>query len=79
MKKKSNPMEAMLQKRIQMTISIVLITLSGIILFGGTGYLLDHYFDTNPIFLFVLLVLSFPITQIILYKRAKQLTKDMKK
>ncbi len=75
--KKSNPMDVMFGKRIQMTISIVLITLGGIALFGGAGYLLDQYFNTKPILLFIFIIISFPLTQVLLYKRARQLTKDL--
>ena len=70
-------MDVMLTKRVQMTISIVVITLGGITLFGGMGYLLDQYFGTKPILMFALIILSFPITQLALYKRVKQLTKDL--
>ncbi len=71
-------MDVMLTKRVQMTISIVVITLGGIALFGGAGYLLDQYLGTEPILLFALIIISFPVTQILLYKRAKQLMKDLK-
>ena len=70
-------MDIMLKKRIQMTISIVVITLVGIGLFGGAGYLLDSYLDTKPIFLIALIIISFPVTQLILFKRAKDLSKDL--
>lgn len=70
-------MEVMMTKRIQMTISIVVITMGGIALFGGAGYLLDQYLGTEPIFLFVFIIVSFPLTQLALYKRVKQLTKDL--
>ncbi len=70
-------MEVMMTKRIQMTISIVVITMGGIALFGGVGYLLDQYLGTEPIFLFVFIIVSFPLTQLALYKRVKQLTKDL--
>lgn len=71
-------MDVMLRQRVQMTISIVVITLGGITLFGGAGYLLDQYFGTEPILLFALIIISFPVTQLALYKRAKQLMKDFK-
>lgn len=75
--KKSHPMDVLLGKRVQMTISIVVITLGGIALFGGAGYLLDQYFGTKPILLFALIIISFPVTQLALYKRVRQLTKDL--
>ncbi len=77
--KKSHSLDVMYQKRIQMTISIAVITLGGISLFAGIGYLLDSYFNTKPILLFVFIILSFPLTQLLLYKRAQQLMKDVKK
>ena len=70
-------MEIMMTKRIQMTISIVVITMGGIALFGGAGYLLDQYFGTEPILLFVFIVVSFPLTQLVLYQRVRQLMKDI--
>lgn len=77
--KKADSLEVMYQKRIQMTVSIVVITVGGIGLFAGIGYLLDSYLDTKPILLFVFIVLSFPLTQLLLYKRAQQLMKDVEK
>lgn len=71
-------MDIMLTKRVQMTVSIVVITLGGIGLFGTAGWLLDQYFGTEPILLFALIIISFPLTQIALYKRVRQLTKDIK-
>ena len=65
----------MYQKRIKMTVSIVFITLATIGVFGGIGYLLDLYFETHPVLLFVFIILSFPFTQLLLYKRAKGLMK----
>ncbi len=70
-------MDVMLKKRVQMTISIVVITIGGIALFGGTGYLLDQYLGTEPILLFVLIIVSFPLTQLALYKRVRQLMKEL--
>ncbi len=73
--KETHPFDEMKEKRIKMTISIFLITLVTIATFGGAGYLIDLYFDTQPIFLFVLVIVSFPVTQLLLYKRAKNLSK----
>jgi len=70
-------MDILLGKRVQMTISIVVITLGGIVLCGGAGYLLDQYLGTKPILMFALIIVSFPITQLLLYKRVRQLTKDL--
>lgn len=72
--KKPHPFQDMYQKRVQMTLSIVVITLFTLGLFGTLGYLLDAYFQTKPILLFVFVFLSFPLNQYLLYKRAKQLT-----
>jgi len=70
-------MDVMLRKRVQMTISIVVITMGGISLFGGAGYLLDQYLGTKPIIMFALIIISFPLTQLALYKRVRQLMKDL--
>lgn len=74
-----DPFDLMYKKRIQMTKSIVLVTILCIIVFGGVGYLLDNLLETTPILTIVLVILSFPVTQLLLYKRMRQLTKDLKK
>lgn len=61
----------------QVTISVVVITVGGVALFGTAGYYLDQYFDTTPVLLFIFIILSFVPTQYVLYKRIKQLTKNL--
>jgi len=73
--KKRDVFGEMYQTRIKMTVSIVVITLITLGVFGGVGYLLDHYLDTKPILLLVFIVISFPVTQFFLYKRAQNLMK----
>jgi len=73
--KEEHPFEEMQNKRIKMTLSIFIITVVTIAVFGAGGYLIDLYFDTKPIFLFALVIISFPVTQLLLYKRAQYLIK----
>ena len=41
-----------------------------IVVIGGAGYLLDLYFKTKPVMTFVALLVSFIITNILLFKKA---------
>ncbi len=51
------------------------ITLLIVLLFAGVGYGLDLVFNRRPLFLIILLILSFFVTQIVLVKYIKKLTK----
>ncbi len=70
--------DQMKEKRLTMTFSIVTTTLAVIATFGGLGYMIDYFAGTKPLFLIILLVISFPITQILLFKKARQLGKKSK-
>jgi len=48
-------------------------------LFGIIGYYLDMYFDTKPIFLFALIVISFPVSIIFIIKKARLLADKLSK
>lgn len=63
-------------KKIKASMYTISITLSTIAIFGGVGYLLDNYFATKPYIFIVLLVMSFPIGQILVYKKIKELFKN---
>ena len=49
-----------------------LITLTSVALFGGSGYLIDTWIGTKPFGLIIGMVISFPITQIAIYKKIKR-------
>lgn len=75
--KLSKVLEFMAGNYMQVTYSVVVLTIGGIALFGFIGYYLDQYFNTKPALLFTFIVLSMPPTQYVLYKRIKQLTKGL--
>lgn len=64
------------QKRFTMTKTIVVISLLSMVCFGSLGYLIDMMFDTRPVGLIVLIVMSFPVTQIVIRKRLKNIIHD---
>lgn len=60
-------------------LSVLTINLGVVGFFGITGYLLDSYFGTKPILLFVLIVLSFPVSVALIIKKAKSLVTNLSK
>ncbi len=61
-----------LAKKSKITIYIVTITIGMIILFGGLGYVIDRYLGTKPFVMIVLLAVSFPLNQVVIYKKVKK-------
>jgi len=59
--------------RIKFFFQVSLITLVNTLMFTFIGILLDNYFQTKPFILITLLLLSFPLTQYILYRYIKKL------
>lgn len=49
--------------------------LGPIIVLGCVGYFLDLYFKTKPLMIFIALVLSFAITNILLFKKGIAISK----
>ena len=45
-----------------------------LVLFGGTGYLLDSYFGTKPFLIIIGVLVAFIFTNIFLYKKVIALT-----
>ena len=64
-------------KHFQITIRVVLITVVGMTIFGGGGYLLDQKLGTQPLFLIIGLVTAYPIIQMILYRTFRSITKKI--
>jgi F0F1-type ATP synthase assembly protein I len=60
------------KKRWLMTKSIVTVSLISITLFGLVGYLLDLVLKTSPVVMIVMIVMSFPATQIAIHKIVKK-------
>jgi len=69
---KSNPLINS-KFRIMLFFKISSITLSVTVIFFLIGYLLDHYFKTRPLYTIILVIGSFPVFQIILYKYVRKL------
>ncbi len=50
-------------------LSVFLTTLATVVLFVGCGLLLDRTFDSKPLATILLLMLSYPVCQYLLYKK----------
>ncbi|EKD93872.1 MAG: hypothetical protein ACD_28C00035G0009 [uncultured bacterium] len=59
------------KKRVQVFVYASMFTLVMIAITGGIGYLLDQQLNTSPVFLVIGLVIGYPITQLMLYKKYK--------
>lgn len=62
-------------KRVRMLINTAAISLTNILVFTLIGWFLDEKFSNDHRFLIIFLVISFPITQFMLYKRAEEIMK----
>jgi F0F1-type ATP synthase assembly protein I len=62
-------------KKIQASIHTFSITLDNIAVFAFIGYMIDKKFGFEPYGLIIGIVISFPISQIMVYKKIKQLFK----
>ncbi len=51
--------------------------LGPIIFFGGIGFLLDKHFQKKPLFMLIFIGIAFVITNILLFKKTRMLTKKM--
>ena len=47
---------------------VFLVTVSSIMVFGGTGMLIDHFAQSRPLGLVLGVLISFPVTQVVLAK-----------
>lgn len=61
----------MMTQHIRVTVMVALITLLSIGLLGGGGYLLDQQFDTKPFLTIAGVLISFPLSQFIIYRWVK--------
>jgi len=66
-------LEQFKNNRIKASISIAGITLGTIIIFFLIGYYIDIAFHTKPYGIIILLVVSFPLVQVILYRTLKKM------
>jgi F0F1-type ATP synthase assembly protein I len=68
---KGERIEAFSKQRVQVFVYASMFTLIMIAITGGIGYLLDQQLNTYPVFLVIGLVIGYPITQLMLYKKYK--------
>jgi len=69
--------ELMFNKHIQITLRVSAITLGSIILFAGGGLLIDTQIGTKPLFLIIGLLISFPLSQYVIYKTFRNVTNNI--
>jgi len=50
---------------------ILAATFGTLLLFGGTGYLIDLHYDSSPKALFASIILSFPVSNLLAIRLAK--------
>lgn len=53
--------------------------LGPLIFFGGIGYVLDNYLNTKPIILIISILIAFVFTNIVLYRKIRNLNQIIKK
>lgn len=66
------------KNHLQITLRVLAITVVTIGAFAGVGYLVDTQLDSKPIAMVIGLVLGFPVTQYIIYKKFRNFTDDLK-
>lgn len=68
-------LDTLQSKKLKASMYTISITLTTIFIFGGLGYMLDNYLGATPYIFITLLVLSFPVSQIAVYRKIKELFK----
>lgn len=67
-----DPLKQFHNKKILVSFWIGGITVGMIGVFGLIGYLIDSRFDSNPFGMIIMILVSFPISQIVIYKKVKK-------
>lgn len=70
---KKTDINILLTNRLIIFLHIAFYTVTTLAVLGGGGYLLDQYIKTFPIFFISGLVISYPLVQIVLFKKLKKL------
>lgn len=73
---KDQNMDLLKSGRISAFFHVAFYTLAGLAIFAGAGYALDHWLGTFPALFIIGLVIAFPITQFVLYKKLRTLMQD---
>lgn len=80
MDKKNDKLKEVLigKDHLQITIRVLLITVLVVALFAGLGYMIDTWFDTKPLGMIAGLLIGFPTTQFIIYKKFRNFPENLK-
>lgn len=70
--KDSDPIEKFRNQKFYTTIWISSISVGVIALFGLVGYGIDSYLNSRPFGMIIAVLISFPIAQVLIYKKVKQ-------
>ncbi len=62
--------------KISVFIQTVIYTLASIAIFGALGHYLDKKLETSPVILIVAVVVSYPFTQFILFRRLRRFAQE---
>jgi F0F1-type ATP synthase assembly protein I len=66
------------KNHLQITFRVLLITVLTIGILTGLGFWLDTIFDTKPLGMVIGLVIGFPVTQVVIYKKFKNFPDNLK-
>jgi len=72
-KKREELLSAWPKRRLRVLLNAASYTVGNVIIFGGIGYLLDKKFDTAPVLLIIGVVISYPLTQYLLYRKVRKI------
>lgn len=79
MPKKVDLTEEWTSTRISVFLQVTSYTIAMIAITAGGGYYLDQYFGTFPALFIIGLVVGFPLTQLIIYKKVKKFAQNKAK
>lgn len=66
---KDSDINFLAKKRVKIALEIMWVNIAVIIVFTVAGWLVDKYFDTKHFGILIGVLISFPVTQFILYKK----------
>lgn len=80
MDKKNDKLKEVLigKDHLQITIRVMLITVLIVAIFTGLGYWIDTIFETKPLGMIIGLLIGFPTTQYVIYKKFKNFPENLK-
>ncbi len=81
MDKKNEEMKEVLigRNHLQITLRVLFITVLIVALFAGLGYLVDVNFGTKPLGMIAGLLIGFPTTQFVIYKKFRNFPENLNK